>query len=316
MNSFPKKILLTVLLLFLFFIISFFIYAVWERNRDPLSAIDQVSSNLIKLNETSFFDSTDSRVYKEIDLLSESTDTVKAIISFPENYQNKKYPLIVILGGLHIGRKNFELIPDPGENILAIYLYPYSPDYWYEGNALYEMIRIRESILKVPAQVVEFMKWSRRQQWTDKNKISLLGYSFGALFLPATNRLSEKYDVKPDGSVLAYGGVDLEMLLKTNFKFKPKFIRGPLALFASTLIYPVEPALHVPFLKGDLFVINGRLDKQIPNKSWRKLHSLMPDPDSILILDEGHMHPRKPELTLKLVKLSRKWLENKVLINP
>ena len=45
------------------------------------------------------------------------------------------------------------------------------------------------------------------------------------------------------------------------------------------------------------------------------LHQLTPQPKTVVILDKGHMHPRKPELTRELVKISREWLLERGLVN-
>jgi hypothetical protein len=69
-------------------------------------------------------------------------------------------------------------------------------------------------------------------------------------------------------------------------------------------------------MKNEFLIINGTLDHQIPMDSWKSLHQLVPDPKSIIILEEGHMHPRKHDLTLKLVNISKEWLRERNVINP
>ena len=87
------------------------------------------------------------------------------------------------------------------------------------------------------------------------------------------------------------------------------------AWLGETAIYGIEPERHLPYMNNEFLLINGTKDHQISTYSWKKLHQLIPQPKTVVILDEGHMHPRKPELTKKLVKISREWLKERELIN-
>jgi hypothetical protein len=87
------------------------------------------------------------------------------------------------------------------------------------------------------------------------------------------------------------------------------------ALLGETAIYSIEPERHLPYMNNEFLLINGTRDHQISEYSWKKLHRLIPQPKTVVILDEGHMHPRKTELTKKLVKISRVWLRERGLIN-
>jgi fermentation-respiration switch protein FrsA (DUF1100 family) len=101
-----------------------------------------------------------------------------------------------------------------------------------------------------------------------------------------------------------------------NLRFLSDFPRTVVAWTASAAIYPVEPALHLPYLKGEFLVINGRNDHQIPESCWQKFQQLTPKPKTVMVLDAGHMHPNKPELTLRVIEISRQWLLERNAINP
>ncbi len=314
-----KNFLRIVLILIVVILGVFGAWAIWERNREPLPALDTIADDIKVVNSFTLRDSTIAglRDYQTITLFSQKSDTIRAIISFPPRKIEKPLPVVTILGGLEIGRKNFSFIPDPGDNILIIYMYPYSPEYWYEGHALQEVPRIRNGILNVPAQITELSRWVQKQSWCDTSRVSLLGYSFGSLFLPAVERLAARHNVRSGPMILAYGGVDIEMLLYENLRVKPLWLRRFSAWLAATAIYTVDPLHHAPRMHGDIYIINGTEDSQIPDASWKKLQNLVPSPDKIDILPgAGHMHPRKPELTAKLVRMSRAWLKEKGVLNP
>jgi len=313
-----KKIVIDVLYTLLFLLFLFMIYVIWERNRDTLQAINLVDTvDACVVYEKTILDSSlaGKRYYTNITLLSQKTDTIKAIISFPVQHDMPHLPVVTILGGLRIERQDFNFFKDPGQNIIIMYLYPYQADQWEKGFILSEISRVRRAILKTPGQIAELLRWTQKQGWADSNRVALLGYSFGALFLPAAVQLAGMNNINTGPLILSYGGVDIELLLDENLKVKPLWLRSFLAWFGSSMIYAVDPLHYASNLTGDIYVINGLRDKQIPKTSWQRLHQMMPASAKIDILNEGHMHPRKPELTQKLVDMSRRWLEEQGILN-
>jgi hypothetical protein len=69
-------------------------------------------------------------------------------------------------------------------------------------------------------------------------------------------------------------------------------------------------------MNNEFLLINGTEDHQIPVECWQELHNEVPEPKTIILLNEGHMHPRKVELTKNLVRLSQDWLLERGVINP
>lgn len=312
--TFLKRIIILLLGAIGIIVLLVVMWAIWERNRDLLGALPEVSDAVQSVHGGQTFTSA-GRVYQRLKLLLERQDTIRATISFPPDSEQKKLPVVIILGGVEIGAALFELIPDPGENILIAYQFSRSLTGWESMAGIGGVLETREAILSVPAQVVELLRWTKGQAWTDTSRTAILGYSFGALFQPAVHHLAQENNLTTGPSVLAYGGADLELLFRQNLNLKPTYLRPSIAWLAATAIYPIEPARHAPHMNGIFYLINGLQDRQIPEASWKELHRLVPEPKTIDLLDEGHMHPQKPELTLRLVRMSRDWLEKEGVIN-
>jgi dipeptidyl aminopeptidase/acylaminoacyl peptidase len=153
------------------------------------------------------------------------------------------------------------------------------------------------------------------QNWSDEDRISITGFSFGALFVPAVFHLAAQNEVNIKYGVIAYGGTDIYSLLNTNMTNLSQPLRTIISFMAATAIRGVEPALHAPYVRGEFLLINGNQDHQIPADSWQELHRLIPEPREIVILNEDHMHPRKTDLTKRLVQMSREWLLEKGVVN-
>lgn len=316
--SLIKKLGQSVLFLILTVLAVVVIWAAWERNRDPVAAMNTHPGQITVLRDSSYHADiiAQPRLYRDVLIKTENLGKIQAYVSLPDTSLEEPIPVIVILGGLNIGIKNFELIENPGNNAVIIYQYPYSPEYWYDGAAVREIPLIRKSVLSVPAQVLVLIQWAEKQPWAREQPVSVLGYSFGALFLPAVYHLARVNEEILGPGVIAYAGADIYDLLKTNLRKLAQPFKSMFAWTAATAIYPVEPALHLPHMNNEFLIINGTRDHQISEYSWRKLHELVPEPKTVVILDEGHMHPRKPELTMKLVDISERWLLERGLINP
>jgi len=284
---------------------------------DPLDSIDLPTGELTVVQDSIFEDDflPPGRIYHDLILKDPLLGDISCLISTPDTIPEGGLPVVIILGGLEVGKFTLKYIPDPGRNILVIYKYPYHPEYWYQGSAIGEIPHIRRSVLKVPAQVISLTRWIGKQIWVDGERISITGYSFGAFFIPAVYRLISHHQLPIKHGVIAYGGVNIFQLLVTNMTNVSESFRSIISWLAATSIRGVEPSLHAPHLDGNFLLINGTQDHQIPKASWQTLHQLIPDPKTIVILEEGHMHPRNVALTRKLVKLSHEWLIRKNLVN-
>ena len=261
------------------------------------------------------FEGIPERTYRNITLSTQFLGNIEAFISEPKVIPKKGLPVVVIMGGLEVDADIFRLILDPGDNIYVVFKYPYTPKYWYEGTPIIEIPVIRKAMLSVPSQALALHQWVSEQPWTQKERVSFAGYSFGAMFIPAIYHLDENRNKVLNPGVIAYAGADISDLLYTNMEKIATPWRSFLAWLGETAIYSIEPEHHLSYMNNEFLLINGTRDHQISRYSWEKLHQLVPQPKTVVILDEGHMHPRKPELTKKLVKITRVWLRERGLIN-
>lgn len=289
----------------------------WQTWGPPLSLLAARMSDVDRTAVRSEGPDTlhgEPRTVRRVDLVRTGGDTVRLVLSLPDPVPEGALPVLLILGGLEVGEETLEFITRPGPNAYAIYQYPYSPEYWYERARVTQVPVIRDAVLRVPAQVASAVDWLRGRPWADPERISLLGYSFGALLLPASHRVASTVAPPPLPAVLAYGGTDIHMLMDHNLGVDPPWLRSILARIAQIAIRPVEPGLHAPRMEGGpFFLVSGLHDEQIPRASFEALHALVPEPKEVRLLEEGHMHPRRPELTRRLVDLTREWLAERDL---
>ncbi|MBC8237842.1 MAG: hypothetical protein H8E76_06385 [Helicobacteraceae bacterium] len=313
-----KVILIGLLCIFLTLFLLFGSWVIWERNRDSLAGVDFDSGEVKLLDDSIYkisFEELPERTYRHITLSTEYIGNIEAFISEPKLIPIQGLPVVVIMGGLEADIDIFRQLLDPGENIYVIFKYPYTPEYWHQGTPIVEIPVIRKAMLHVPSQALVLHKWVSNQTWAEKKRVTFTGFSFGAMFLPAIYHLADNRNEVLNPGIIAYAGADISDLLYTNMEKITSPWRSFLAWLGETALYVIEPARHSPYMNNEFLLINGMRDHQISIHSWKKLHESIPKPKTIIILDEGHMHPRKPELTEKLVKISQKWLFERGLIN-
>lgn len=304
-----------------FLLLALAILGAWvvrEYRRDPMPLLDLPAAPLAPgaLRESTLRTSAgEVRRLLEMDLAGAPEGPVRIALSLPPGPQ-QALPVVVILGGLEAGRESLRYVARHGPNALIAYAYPRPTADLYEGQALFKLPRIRRAALAVPSQVSALLLWIRLQGWADPDRVSLLGYSFGAMFVPATARVAGGRGISLRTLVMAYGGADLPALLAANASLRPAWLRPIAARMAGAVVRPLEPALHLPHLPTEALFLSGLQDRQIPLRCARLMQDLKPPPKTVLELETGHMDPGLPEVNRRIVEASRTWLLSRGAMMP
>lgn len=286
-------------------------WAAWQHLRDPVAALDHELGELRVVGDSTWRGATtagEPRLYRDLALATARAGTVRITTSRPTSASSADLPLVLIVGGLRTGRDALDFVPIHGDNVVAAYEYPGGGDERFEGAGPTDVPAIRGAILRVPAQLRAAASHLRRSAGVDTARTSLLGYSLGALFVPAAQRLASEHGTAFGALVLAYGGADLARLIRANLDFGPALLRRAAAWTAGTAIRPLEPALHLPHLTGEILILHGSGDERIPRASVRRLIRLAPEPKRVVRLEGGHMGPGREDVNDRVVRRSRAWL--------
>jgi hypothetical protein len=298
-------------------------WAGWWFSRMPLEYVEREIPALTPGEDTTYYYKgfIGDRVFRDLVLVAEGADAegvgpVRITISLPRNPPPDPMPVVVVLGGHRTGRKNLKHIPAPGPNVVIGVDYPYAAELKKADTSFDRFVAARRTAFAVPSQVVAILRWAGAQEWADQTRISLLGYSLGALFVPAIHRMAQLQGMHLGPGILAYGGADLFSILRANLHWGPEWARGILSFFGALLLHPVDPASHLPYLKGEFLLINSEGgDIFIPDAAVRALHELMPEPKAITVLPGGHIDPRDERLLRQVVDISRDWLFERGAVN-
>jgi hypothetical protein len=287
------------------------------RFTDPLAALIREDGAWRVLRDSSYQALTtggERRVFRDLVVDAGDAGTVRVTTSRPEEPVPRPLPLVFVLAGLRTGRDALAAAEHHGPNLLVGYEYPYTQERWDESRKLDQLAVIRRAVLDVPAQVVRSAQRLAAEEGVDTSRTSLLGFSFGAFFVPAVQRLAMHEGSPFRGVVLGYGGVDIGSLLEHNIRLDWRPLRRFLAWLGATALDAMEPEHHLPHLGGRFLVIRGELDRQIPAELSRRLAELTPEPKTVVSLAEGHMGPGNPQLTARVVRISQDWLIREGLI--
>ncbi len=250
------------------------------------------------------------RIYEDVILDCGESGQARFTMSLPKKIPREGLPCVLIVGGLMTGRESLRFIPSHGKYILVAYEYAEVLKKINKLDVLWNLFRVRKAILDVSPQLLSIVKYLEKQPYVCKIPIGFMGYSFGSTFIPVTFVNAKYQSIPLKYGVMAYGGAGLYLLFRSNLPL-PHFLKSPVANIAAALFKPIDPILYAPKMKGEFLIINGIYDKQIPFAAAKRLQELVPQPKTIINLKTDHMHPDNKELTLRLIDLSRNWLEEK-----
>jgi hypothetical protein len=257
----------------------------------------------------------DGRRCQDVILGPDAARPIRVALSLPADAGARPLPTAVLIGGLRTGREALAHVPDLGRNALVTYEYPLDRNEWRRGFLPARIAAARNAALAVPGQLAAVVRWARAQPWADRERVSLVGVSLGALVLPAAQRAAAAHGETVAASILAYGGTDLRAIVRANLAPDRPW-SGAAAWLAGLGLRALEPAAHLPHLPGEFLLINGRTDRRIPAASAAGLHRLTPEPKEVHLLSAGHFAADDPALLAEILALCRSWLVSRGALDP
>ncbi len=221
--------------------------------------------------------------------------------------KGKRYPAIILLGGKATGKHAVDYALGIKDVIIA------APDYRYEPQEKYSVTEfladvpeIRRALLDMIPSVMLLTDYLFTRNDVDTSKLVIVGYSFGAPFVPCILA----HDKRAAVAAIVYGGGDLRTLIRHNVRrYEGAFLSEFVGQFGGLLLRPIEPMRYVERVSPvPLLMINGTDDEQIPRENVELLYATAYEPKKIIWIESKHVHPRNPELTAKIVGLLQEEL--------
>ncbi|MDX2027600.1 MAG: hypothetical protein SFW62_03075 [Alphaproteobacteria bacterium] len=239
-------------------------------------------------------------------------------INLPDPLPPGKLPIILVMGGLGSGAENTSYITRMGNNAVIGYDWPMpiwlpdGPDLLAAAPGLYRQV------MTTPAQAASAVDWAVSQPWADRNRISILGYSLGALAAPAVQDSVQKAGHVVGWTIIAYGGAPLGKILSIEKNVTSPWRRRALELAIDIVLHPLEPTLHLPKLAGSFLILEGKDDTLMPPDARALLRDSVPQPKTVITFDGTHMGVGQSKAVLleKIIAASGQWLVASGAVNP
>jgi dienelactone hydrolase len=284
---------------------------------DALAALPRAGA--VSVLRTEEEPARDGRQLRRVVLRDSALGDISLAINLPHPPPARPLPVVFVLGGHQTGQAAIDTLGPPGENVLVGYDWPIPRKFprsaweWLQATPA-----LRRQVLRVPGQVSAALAWLQEQPWADDGRVSLAGFSLGAIAAPAIQRVAAAEGRRIGWTVLGYGGAGLGDLLSEHPAVRRHRLGGVLARAVGVLLHPIDPAWHLPALQGRFLVIAGRDDRLISQKAVDRFRALTPEPKEVVLM--GGDHPgtgsRQQALLQEIVAVTRAWLVAQGAVNP
>jgi dienelactone hydrolase len=216
----------------------------------------------------------------------------------------RKYPAIILLGGKATGKYAIDYVPEIQGVIVVAVDYPYEPR---ESYTFMEFVgdvpAIRRALMAMIPSVMLLTDYLLQRPDVDSAKIVLLGYSFGAPFVPCI----VAHDKRSAAAAMVYGGGEMYSLIEHNVRRYESAVASKfVGMLGGFLLWPVEPVRYAERISPvPLIMINGSHDEMIPRENVEMVYEKAGEPKKLIWLESGHVRPDKVDLTRTIVETLR-----------
>jgi hypothetical protein len=227
---------------------------------------------------------------------------------------SQRYPAILLLGGKATGKYAIDYALDIDSVIILALDYPYEPrDTYTFWTILYDLPAIRKALINMVPSAMLAIDYLTKRSDVDTTKIIMLGYSFGAPFVPVLSSIDRRIAV----AAMIYGGGDLTSLIRHNVRrYEGACISEFVGQAGGLFLRPIEPMNYIEKISPiPLVMINGTNDEQVPRINTDKFFNAAKEPKNIIWLESQHVNPDNTELTRRIIAALKKEFRRLKILN-
>jgi pimeloyl-ACP methyl ester carboxylesterase len=221
--------------------------------------------------------------------------------------ERQRSPAIILLGGKQTGRYAIDYALGARNTLIIAPEYPYEPPKAYTlPQFLADVPSIRGALLDMVPIVTLITDYLWQREDVDTTRLVLLGYSFGAPFVPTIFSVERR----PAVAAMVYGGGDLYSLIQHNVQqYEGRVVSKFVAALGALLLRPLEPLRYVDRISPiPLIMINGEDDELVPRRNVLALYNNAREPKRLVWLPSKHVHPKNVQLTKLILETLRREL--------
>ncbi len=295
-----KKVVRLFLLILLAIFLMLVLCGLYFAGRDYGGYFIATKGTLANFELSSF--ASDSVFVREwLTLRSDAGLTVECGLLTPaREKEHKRYPVVILLGGKTTGKHAIDYALDIKDVIIAAPNYPYNPRESYTlSQFLADAPEMRTAALDMVPSVMLLTDYLWMRPDVDTTRIILLGYSFGAPFVPCI----AAHDRRAAVAAIVFGGGDLRGMIRHNVRrYKGPLMSDFVSIVGAVLLHPLEPLRYAEKISPmRLLMINGTDDEQIPRIYAEELYEKAREPKKLVWLEAHHVNPRNVDLTRRIV---------------
>jgi dienelactone hydrolase len=213
---------------------------------------------------------------------------------------SRRSPAIVLLGGKTTGKNAIDYADGIEDVIIVALDYPFEPRPHYSFlQLLADVPTMRQALLDMVPSAMLVTDYLRTRTDVDTSRIILLGYSFGAPFVPCIAVHERRYAA----AVMVYGAGGLRTLIRHNvLRYEGEIMSEVVGALGAVLLAPLEPMRTIEHVSPTpLIMINGTNDEMIPRENVEALFAKASEPKKIVWIESKHVNPRNIGLTRTII---------------
>lgn len=242
--------------------------------------------------------------------------TVRFTLRFPKSQASERLPVLILLAGIKTNEQTVDKIQGQGDNALIAYHYDYDKSTWKSLSRLRQGLIAYRMTSEVSDQIAALVEWVKGQDWADPDRVNIAGGSLGAISLPMILRELQKRGIGLRTVTLAYGGAGRMTLGYLSLRHRSLLLAAVTGLLSWLFLRRLEPAIHLPHLKGEFLIVSSPDDNLVPRRCAKLFEDLTPEPKTIIHMQGGHVNTREQELLGEVVGIAQKWLTERGALNP